>query len=58
MRSARPVIQTLHKLKAIGPEFAAVLVGEIFHRDFNKALLIPWSCATFPLWNGLGAKPT
>jgi transposase len=29
-------IQTLHKLKAIGPEFAAVLVGEIFHRDFNN----------------------
>jgi hypothetical protein len=27
-------IQALHKLKAIGPEFAAVLVGEIFHRDF------------------------
>jgi len=22
------------------------------------ALLIPWSCATLPLWNGLGAKPT
>src|SRR6202022_3536776 len=29
-------IQNLHKLKAIGPEFAAVLVGEIFHRDFNN----------------------
>jgi transposase len=29
-------IQTLHKLKAIGPEFAAVLVGEIFHRDFDN----------------------
>jgi transposase len=29
-------IQTLHQLKAIGPEFAAVLVGEIFHRDFNN----------------------
>ena len=29
-------IQTLHKLKAIGLEFAAVLVGEIFHRDFNN----------------------
>jgi transposase len=29
-------IQTLHKLKAIGPKFAAVLVGEIFHRDFNN----------------------
>jgi transposase len=27
-------IQALHKLKAIGPEFASVLVGEIFHRDF------------------------
>src|ERR1700722_14913235 len=26
-------IQNLHQLKAIGPEFAAVLVGEIFHRD-------------------------
>ena len=25
-------IQALHKLKVIGPEFAAVLVGEIFHR--------------------------
>jgi hypothetical protein len=21
------------------------------------ALLIPWSCATLPLWKGLGAKP-
>ena len=29
-------IQNLHKLKAIGPEFATVLVGEIFHRDFNN----------------------
>ena len=29
-------IQALHKLKAIGPEFATVLVGEIFHRDFNN----------------------
>src|SRR5260370_33790954 len=29
-------IQNLHKLKAIGPEFAAVLVGEIFHREFNN----------------------
>src|SRR4249920_2100968 len=29
-------IQNLHKLKAIGPEFAAVLVGEIFHRNFNN----------------------
>jgi transposase len=29
-------IRNLHKLKAIGPEFAAVLVGEIFHRDFNN----------------------
>jgi transposase len=29
-------IRSLHKLKAIGPEFAAVLVGEIFHRDFNN----------------------
>src|SRR5215831_4051960 len=27
-------IHNLHKLKAIGPEF--VLVGEIFHRDFNN----------------------
>jgi transposase len=24
------------KLKAIGPEFASVLVGEIFHREFNN----------------------
>src|ERR1700730_6153148 len=29
-------IQNLHKLKAIGPEFAAVLVGEVFHREFNN----------------------
>jgi transposase len=29
-------IQALHKFKAIGPEFATVLVGEIFHRDFNN----------------------
>jgi transposase len=29
-------IRALHKLKAIGPEFAAVLVGEIFHRHFNN----------------------
>ena len=29
-------IQALHKLKAIGPQFATVLVGEIFHRDFNN----------------------
>ena len=29
-------IQNLHQLKAIGPEFATVLVGEIFHRDFNN----------------------
>jgi transposase len=29
-------IQNLHKLRAIGPEFAAVLVGEVFHRDFNN----------------------
>jgi transposase len=29
-------IQSLHKLKAIGPEFAAVLVGEIFHRNFDN----------------------
>jgi transposase len=29
-------IRALHKLKAIGPEFAAVLVAEIFHRDFNN----------------------
>jgi transposase len=29
-------IQNLHKLKAIGPEFAAVLIGEIFHRGFNN----------------------
>jgi transposase len=29
-------IRNLHKLKSIGPEFAAVLVGEIFHRSFNN----------------------
>src|SRR5215475_7650250 len=29
-------IHNLHKLKAIGLEFAAVLVGEIFHRDFKN----------------------
>ena len=29
-------LQNLHKLKAIGPEFAAVLVGEIFHRSFDN----------------------
>ena len=29
-------IRDLYKLKAIGPEFAAVLVGEIFHRNFNN----------------------
>ena len=29
-------IHNLHKLKAIGPEFAAVLLGEIFHRAFNN----------------------
>ena len=29
-------IQNLHKLKAIGPEFATVLVSEIFHRKFNN----------------------
>jgi transposase len=29
-------IRNLHKLKAIGPEFAAVLVGEIFHRSFDN----------------------
>ena len=29
-------IQNLHLLKAIGPEFAAVLVGEVFHRNFNN----------------------
>ena len=33
-------IQALHKLKAIGPEFAAVLVGEIFHRLLD--LLRDW----------------
>ena len=30
-------IQNLHKLKAIGPEFAAVLVGEIFHRELQQS---------------------
>ena len=29
-------IRELYKLKAIGPELAAVLVGEIFHRNFNN----------------------
>jgi transposase len=29
-------IRNLHKLKSIGAEFAAVLVGEIFHRSFNN----------------------
>jgi transposase len=29
-------IRDLHRLKAIGPEFAAVLVGEIFHRHFDN----------------------
>ena len=29
-------IQNLHQLKAIGPEFATVLVGEIFHRKFSN----------------------
>jgi transposase len=29
-------IRNLHKLKSIGPEFAVVLVGEIFHRGFNN----------------------
>src|SRR5258708_35353590 len=29
-------IQNLHQLKAIGPGFAAVLVGERFHRAFSN----------------------
>jgi transposase len=29
-------IQALHQLKAIGPEFAAVLVGEVFYRGFDN----------------------
>jgi transposase len=29
-------IRTLAKLKAIGPEFATVLVGEVFYRGFNN----------------------
>jgi transposase len=29
-------IRNLAKLKAIGPEFATVLVGEVFYRDFNN----------------------
>jgi transposase len=29
-------IQALHKLRAIGPEFAAVLVGEVFYRKFDN----------------------
>ena len=35
-REASTHLQNLHKLKAIGPEFAAVLVGEIFHRSFDE----------------------
>ena len=29
-------IQALYKLRAIGPEFAAVLVGEVFYRKFDN----------------------
>jgi transposase len=29
-------IRDLHKLRAIGPEFATVLVGEVFYRSFNN----------------------
>jgi transposase len=29
-------IRQLHKLKAIGPEFATVLVGEVFYRQFDN----------------------
>ena len=29
-------IQALHKLRAIGPEFATVLVGEMFYRKFDN----------------------
>jgi transposase len=29
-------IRDLHKLRAIGPEFATVLVGEVFYRCFNN----------------------
>jgi transposase len=29
-------IQALHKLRAIGPEFASVLVGEVFYRKFDN----------------------
>jgi transposase len=29
-------IRDLHKLKAIGPEFAAVLVGEVYYRAFDN----------------------
>src|SRR5271155_2030811 len=32
----RPKVPRLVYRAAIGPEFAAVLVGEIFHRDFNN----------------------
>jgi hypothetical protein len=28
--------RAMHKLKTIGPEFAAVLAGEIFHRDTTE----------------------
>jgi len=29
-------IRDLHRLRAIGPEFATVLVGEVFYRSFNN----------------------
>jgi transposase len=29
-------IKELHRLRAIGPEFATVLVGEVFYRSFNN----------------------
>jgi len=34
--STQRKIQISIRSRRIGPEFAAVLVGEIFHRDFNN----------------------
>ena len=46
-------IRDLHKLKAIGPEFAAVLVGEIFHRHFNNRVSIRWRPPCGEGWNAV-----
>ena len=43
-------IQNLHKLKAIGPEFATVLVGEIFHRKFNNRRQLVSYVGYAPSW--------